>query len=79
MGVRVSWGRPALGAVLRPAGTFYFVTMSMLLQVPAHRRLSAGFDDRAASRLVETNWLRTALWSARSALILVVLAQAINA
>ena len=50
-----------------------------LLQVPAHRRLSAGFDDRAVSRLVETNWLRTALWSARSTLILVVLAQAINA
>ena len=50
-----------------------------LLQVPAHRRLSAGFDDRAVSRLVKTNWLRTALWSARSALILVVLAQAINA
>jgi hypothetical protein len=50
-----------------------------LLQVPAHHHLSAGFDDRAASRLVETNWLRTALWSVRSALILVVLAQAINA
>jgi hypothetical protein len=50
-----------------------------LLQVPAHRRLSAGFDHRAASRLVGTNWLRTALWSARSVLILVVLAQAINA
>ena len=50
-----------------------------LLQVPAHRRLSAGFDDRVASRLIETNWLRTALWSARAALILVVLAQAIDA
>lgn len=50
-----------------------------LLQVPEHRRLSAGFDERAASRLVETNWLRTVLWSTRSALILVVLAQTINA
>ena len=50
-----------------------------LLQVPAHRRLSAGCDDQAAARLVPTNWLRTALWSARSALILVVLAQAIDA
>ena len=50
-----------------------------LLQVPAHRRLSAGFDDRVASRLIETNWLRTALWSARAALILVVLAQEIDA
>jgi hypothetical protein len=50
-----------------------------LLQVPAHRRLGSGFDDTVAARLVQTNWLRTALWSARSALILVVLAQAIDA
>ena len=50
-----------------------------LLQVPAHGRLSSGFDDTVAARLVRTNWLRTALWSARSALILVVLAQAIEA
>jgi hypothetical protein len=50
-----------------------------LVQAPAHRRLSAGFDGRVASRLVATNWLRTALWSARSALVLVVLAQAIDA
>jgi len=49
-----------------------------LLQMPAHRRLSSGFDDRVASRLVETNWLRTALRSARSALIPVVVARAIN-
>ena len=50
-----------------------------LLQVPAHRRLSAGYDDRAASKLVTTNWLRTSLWSARSMVILIVLAQAIDA
>jgi hypothetical protein len=50
-----------------------------LLQVPAHRRLSTGYDSRTVSRLVTTNWLRTSLWSVRSALILVVLAQAIEA
>ncbi len=50
-----------------------------LIQVPAHRRLGAGYDDRAASKLVSTNWLRTSLWSVRSVLILVVLAQAIDA
>lgn len=50
-----------------------------LLQVPAHRRLRAGYDDQAASTLVRTNWLRTSLWSVRSAVILVVLAQAIDA
>lgn len=50
-----------------------------ILQVPAHRRLRDGYDDRAASRLITTNWIRTSLWSVRSALILVVLAQAIDA
>ena len=50
-----------------------------LLQVPAHRRLSAGYDDRAASKLVATNWLRTSLWSMRSIVILIVLAQALHA
>jgi hypothetical protein len=49
-----------------------------LLQVPAHRRLSAGYDDRAASKLVTTNWLRTSLWSVRSVVILAVVAQAID-
>jgi len=50
-----------------------------LLQVPAHRRLSTGYDSRTVSRLVTTNWLRTSLWSVRSVLILVILAQAIEA
>ncbi len=50
-----------------------------LLQVPAHRRLSAGYDSQVASKLITTNWLRTSLWSLRSVLILIVLAQAIDA
>lgn len=37
-----------------------------LLQVPAHRRLERRFDARAHRRLVDTNWVRTALWSART-------------
>lgn len=38
---------------------------TFLLQVPAHRRLSAGFDGPAHRRLVATNWIRTAAWVAR--------------
>ena len=49
-----------------------------LVQVPVHRRLATGFDDRAVTRLVRTNWVRTSLWSARSVLVLVVLRQAIE-
>ncbi|MCA9295371.1 MAG: hypothetical protein KC983_02620 [Phycisphaerales bacterium] len=41
-----------------------------LLQVPCHRRLAQGFDPASWRRLVRTNWMRTAAWSARSCLAL---------
>lgn len=71
----VEAGLLVLGAIL----LFPIWLSTALLQVPAHRLLSGGLDDSAVARLVRTNWLRTALWSTRSALILVVLAQAIDA
>lgn len=37
-----------------------------LIQVPAHRVLEKGFDASAHRRLVNTNWIRTVLWSVRS-------------
>ncbi len=45
-----------------------------LLQVPCHKTLGQGFDAKAHQRLVATNWLRTALWSARGVIALVMLA-----
>jgi hypothetical protein len=36
-----------------------------LLQVPAHRTLSKGFDPDAHRRLVRTNWIRTLGWWGR--------------
>jgi hypothetical protein len=41
-----------------------------LIQVPLHNQLAAGYSAGAATRLVATNWLRTAVWTARSALVL---------
>lgn len=41
-----------------------------LLQVPRHSRLARGFDAASHRLLVLSNWLRTALWSARGALVL---------
>jgi hypothetical protein len=38
---------------------------TFLVQVPLHNRLARGFDPGAQRRLVATNWVRTALWSAR--------------
>lgn len=40
------------------------------LSVPEHSRLTRGYDARAISRLVDTNWIRTLAWSARGALVL---------
>ena len=45
-----------------------------LVQVPLHRRLAAGYDARAARRLVATNWWRTLAWTARAVIALLLLA-----
>lgn len=42
------------------------------VQVPLHRRLAAGYAAGAHRWLVRSNWLRTAAWSARAALVLLV-------
>jgi hypothetical protein len=43
---------------------------TILLQVPRHSQLASGFHPAAHAALVSSNWLRTAAWSARSALLL---------
>ena len=43
------------------------------VQVPLHETLTRGFDATAHRRLVRTNWLRTAAWTARAALALAML------
>jgi hypothetical protein len=44
-----------------------------VLQGPAHRRLAEGFDLARVRFLVATNWIRTAAWSARGVIALVML------
>lgn len=48
------------------------------LQVPCHRRLCNGRCDATISRLVRTNWLRTAAWTLRSVVAIVMLVLALN-
>jgi hypothetical protein len=67
---------------LRPAGIPVFAPWlgvallaviwlsTLLLQVPRHRELAAGFDRTAHRRLVATNWVRTLAWSLRGGLVL---------
>jgi hypothetical protein len=66
---RPSWLSPGLlwagfaCAVLTWAVTFF-------ISVPLHDTLSRSFDTAAISRLVATNWLRTAFWTAHALLLL---------
>ena len=46
------------------------------LQVPQHNKLGGGFQPAAHRFLVASNWLRTLLWSVRSALVFWMLFQA---
>lgn len=44
-----------------------------MVHVPQHARLSRGFDARMHRALVRSNWVRTAAWSARGILAIVML------
>ena len=39
---------------------------TFLVQVPDHNRLAAGKDVAIATRLVQTNWIRTVLWTLKA-------------
>ncbi len=44
--------------------------VTFAVSVPCHQRLLEGFDTAVHRRLVASNWLRTAAWSARALLLL---------
>ena len=48
------------------------------VQVPQHDILTSGFDEKAHRTLLLTNWLRTALWSARGILVLYMLTRLLS-
>jgi hypothetical protein len=62
VGGRLAW----IGLIL--VGVIWMSTW--LVQVPAHRRLEAGFDAAAHRRLTRSNWVRAAAWTARSVIAL---------
>jgi hypothetical protein len=59
-------GQPGL-ALLNCALLVGVWVCTALFQVPQHEALSLGFEATVHRLLVRTNWLRTALWSARAA------------
>ena len=74
LGVRIFEDLRALGAAL--VALIWGVTF--LISVPCHAALSAGFDAAAHDRLVSTNWIRTIAWTARAALSVWMLWQALE-
>jgi hypothetical protein len=46
-----------------------------ILQAPAHRRLTRGFDASVHRRLVQTNWIRTISWLARVPIALAIVSR----
>ena len=54
---------PHKTAVLQTLLIAFVWGVTIFVSVPLHRKLSAGYDGRAVSRLCTTNWLRTAGWS----------------
>ncbi len=51
---------------------------TLFVSVPLHEALNAGLDVRLCERLVQTNWLRTAAWTARGILLLGIVARGLR-
>ena len=72
----------ALGRALPVFGLLLLVAIyacTATLQVPGHRALLEGYDERRIRALVAGNWIRTVMWSARGALGLAMVLMAIRA
>ena len=41
-----------------------------LIQVPLHKKLRLGFDEKSHNLLVKSNWIRTISWTARAFLVI---------
>ena len=56
--------------------TFNFVGLciiwisTLIFSIPAHNKLSLGFNSQAVNHLLQTNWIRTVTWTFRALLLL---------
>ena len=71
--VLLLWRRPdgvTMGAAIFGVLLVGMIWVSTILwQMPAHAKLEAAFDPAAHRRLVQSNWVRTAAWTARGMLV----------
>lgn len=72
-GVVLAWAPPpGISPWTTTAGLLLLAIIwlsTALVQVPCHDRLRTGFDAGAHRRLVASNWIRTASWSARALML----------
>ena len=64
---------PGEASPLQPAISICAATAwlsTFLIQVPLHRRMENTFDIRLIQKLIATNWIRTAAWSAKAVLLI---------
>ncbi len=61
---------PAWSVLLGAALVGVIWVSTAFVQVPLHSALGGAFDADAHARLVATNWIRTAAWTARAGLVL---------
>jgi len=47
--------------------------VTFFVQVPIHNSLSNGYDEASVQKLIKTNWIRTILWTLKSAISLSIL------
>jgi len=72
-GLLLFWLPPGTAATLAWAGFVLLLLIwasTFFIQVPCHQKLARGFQEKTHRRLVASNWLRTAGWSARFAVAL---------
>ena len=61
------WALGGLGLVILIWGS------TAVVQIPCHRTLTDGFQEKAYRRLVSSNWIRTTAWTARGVIAVVML------
>lgn len=71
-------GVPTAAAWIGAALLAVVWTSTALLQVPAHRALLDGLDQTRVQQLVAGNWVRTAAWTVRAVLALLMIAWAVR-
>lgn len=77
-GLALVWSRPeglGLTTVLIAGMMLAIIWITtVLVQVPLHGRLAVAYDRSVLLRLLNSNWLRTGLWTVRGVLVAAMLA-----